>query len=93
MNGTFLRTDVYILFYSCYSKLKNFVITKLNNAPVIGICDSTLDHSVLDLDISIDNHKILRCDRNRQGGGVVCYVKNDLSYNTLSKLEIFSLKS
>ena len=65
-------------FYStvCYPKL--------NNAPAIGICDFTLDASVLDLGISIDNHKILRCDRNRQGGGVVCYVKNDLSYNTLS---------
>ena len=82
-------------FYStvCYPKLKNFVVTKLNYAPVIGICDSTLDVSGLDLDISIDNHKALRSDRNRQGGGVVCYVKNDLSYNTLSKLEIFSLKS
>ena len=28
--------------------------------------------------------QILRCDRNRQGGGVICYVRNDLSYNTLS---------
>ena len=58
-------------FYStvCYPKL--------NNAPVIGICDFTLDASVLDLDISIDSHKILLCDRNQQEGGVVCYVKND----------------
>ena len=32
----------------------------------------------------IDDHKILRCDRNRHGGGVACYIKNDLSYNILS---------
>ena len=38
----------------------------------------------MDPEISIDNFKILRCDRNRQGGGVACYVRNDLSYNTLS---------
>ena len=37
---------------------------------------------MLDPEISIDNYKVLCCDRNRQGGGVVCYVRNDLSYNT-----------
>ena len=51
---------------------------------VIGICESKLDASVLDPEISIDNYKILRCDRNRQGGGVACYARNYLSYNTLS---------
>ena len=59
-------------------------IAKSTNAAVIGICESKLDASVLDPEISIDNYKILRCDRNRQGGGVACYVRNDLSYNTLS---------
>ena len=39
---------------------------------------------MVDPELSIDNYKILRCDGNRQGGGVVCYVRNDLSYNTLS---------
>ena len=39
---------------------------------------------MLDPEISIDNYKILRCDRNRQGEGVVCYVRNDLINNTLS---------
>ena len=39
---------------------------------------------MLDPEISIDSYNILRCDRNRQGGLIVCYVRNDLSYNTLS---------
>ena len=39
---------------------------------------------MVDLEISIDNYGILCCDRNSQGGGVVCYVRNDLSRNTLS---------
>ena len=59
-------------------------IARSANDAVIGICESKLDASVLDPEISIDNYKILRCDRNRQGGGVICYVKSDLSYNTLS---------
>ena len=39
---------------------------------------------VLEQEINIDNYKILRCDRNRHGGGVACYIRNDLSYNILS---------
>ena len=74
MNGTFLRREVYVLF----------TLTKSTNAAVIGIYEPKLDASVLDPETNIDNYKILRCDRNRQGGGVACYVKNDLSYNTLS---------
>ena len=53
-------------------------IAKSTNAAVIGICESKLDASVLDPEISIDNYKILRYDRNRQGGGAACYVRNYL---------------
>ena len=50
---------------------------------IIGISGSKLDESVLEPEIQIDDYKIIRCDRNRQGGGVACYIKNDLSYNIL----------
>ena len=59
-------------------------IAKSTNAAVIGICESKLDASVLEQEISIDNYEILCCDRNRQSGGVACYIRNDLSYNILS---------
>ena len=36
-----------------------------NNVAVIGICESKLDASVLEQEITLDNYKILRCDRNR----------------------------
>ena len=29
----------------------------------------------------INGYKILRSDRNRHGGGVACYVRNDLFFN------------
>ena len=48
-------------------------IAKPTNAAIIGICESKLDTPVLDPELSIDNYKILRCDRNIQGGVVVCY--------------------
>ena len=39
---------------------------------------------MLEQDNSIDICNILHCDRNRHGGGVACYIRNDLSYNILS---------
>ena len=35
-------------------------------------------------EIQIDDYRILQCDRNRHGGGVACYIRNDLSYVILS---------
>ena len=54
---------------------------KQMNAAVIGITEAKLDNYILDSEIQIDNYQILRCDRNRKGGEVACYVRNDLSYN------------
>ena len=51
--------------------------------PFIGISESKLDESVLEPEIQIDDYEILRCDRNSHGGGVACYVRNDLIYNIL----------
>ena len=49
-------------------------------AAVKGISESKLDTSMLQQEISIDNYKILCCDRNRNGVGVACYVRNDSTY-------------
>ena len=55
-------------------------IAKPSNAAVIGITESKLNNYILDSEIQIDNYQILCCDRDRKGGGVACYVRNDLSY-------------
>ena len=59
-------------------------IPKFTNVVVIGIGQFKFGASVLDPEIGIDNYKILRCNRSRKVGGVVCYVGNDLSCNVLS---------
>ena len=59
-------------------------IEKSTNVAVIGVFETKLDASVLKQEIGIDNYKILRCDRNRHGGGVACYITNNLSYIVLS---------
>ena len=59
-------------------------IARLTNVAVIGISESKLDDSVSASEIQIDEYDLLRCDRNRHGGGVACYIRNDLSYNVKS---------
>ena len=61
-------------------------IAKRTKAAVIGIAESKFDSTVLDPDIYIENYGILRFDRNRHGGGVVCYIRSDISYKLTSLL-------
>ena len=76
---------IHLNINSLLSKIEELrFIAKSTNAAVIGISESKLDASVLEQEISIDNYKILRCDRNRHDGRVACYIRNDLSYNILS---------
>ena len=55
-------------------------MVRLSNAAVIGISESKLDKSITNSGILIGNYDLLRCDRNRKGCGVTCYVRNNLSY-------------
>ena len=75
-----------------FDELRN--IPKLSNAAVIGISKSKLDDSVLSSEMKIGNDKTLCCDRNRYGGGVVCYIRKNLHYDVKSffllKLKTFS---
>ena len=52
-----------------------------SNAAVIGITESKIDESVLDGEINIDGYIPLRSNRSRQGGGVICYIRRDISFN------------
>ena len=76
------------------SKSRNFIVKKV---VIISISEFKIDGLVLDQEISVDNYKILRCDRNSHGRGAACYVRDDLSYKMLSsfpaKLKKVSLKS
>ena len=51
---------------------------------MIGFSKSKLDDPVLSSEIHIDNYNTLPCDRSRHGGGVVWYIRNDLSYDVKS---------
>ena len=67
------------------SKIDELRVTaKKSKATVIGVTESKLDATVLDGEINIDGYEVIRSDRNRYGSGVVCYVRNDISFNVRS---------
>ena len=47
--------------------------------PIIGLSECEPDNSVHDNEICVPEYDILRKDRNRNGGGVFAYIKNDLA--------------
>ena len=53
----------------------------MSNAAVIGISESKLDNSILNLEIEIDGSNFLRFDRSKHGVWIACYVRNGLSFN------------
>ena len=57
-------------------------IAEKSNAAVIGTTETKLDDSVLDSEISINGYDIIRNDRNRKGGGVACYIRQNICYNS-----------
>ena len=56
-------------------------IVNKTKATIIVITESKLDLIIPDLEFNLPGYDILRCDRNRKGGGVVCYIRKDLCFN------------
>ena len=72
---------IHINIKSLLPKIEEFRrIACQSNAALIGISESKLDNSIFDSEVEIDGYNTLRFDRNRHGGGVACYVRNDLSF-------------
>ena len=72
---------IHINANSILSKLEEVkIIAFETKAAVIGISESKLDETVLNGEIQIPGYNILRSDRNRHGGGVLCYIKDTICY-------------
>lgn len=55
-------------------------------AVVISVTETWLDQSVTDGEIQIQNYTVIRKDRNRQGGGVCVYIREDHAFNLRTHL-------
>ena len=59
-------------------------IAKCSNASVHGITETKLDQSIHNEEISNDGYNLIRKDRNRHGGGVACFIKNNICFNEIN---------
>ena len=76
---------IHLNINSVLSKIDEFLVNaKKSKAAVIGVTESKLDATVLDDERNIDGCEVTRSDLNRQGGGVACCVRNDISFNVRS---------
>ena len=57
-------------------------IAKSSKATVIGISETKLDGRIFHPEIYIEGYSIVRCYRDRKGGGVACNIKHDICFNT-----------
>ena len=61
-------------------------IAKNTASAVIGLSETKLDKTIFDSEVSIPNYSLIRKDRNRKGGGVACYIRSDICFNSQSYL-------
>ena len=56
-------------------------ITDYIKPAFLGITESKLDSSVTNAEVNINGCSIIRNDRNWNGRGVACYIRNNLCFN------------
>ena len=80
--NVFKAKEIYLIHLNINSLLPKIdeirYIAARANAAVIGIFQSKLDETILQPEIQISNYELLRYERNRNGGGVACYIRSDI---------------
>ena len=66
-------------------QIKNFANSA--NAAVLSLSETWLDESVHDNEVRIDGYVIERRDRNREGGGVCIYIRENLAFTRRPDVE------
>ena len=56
-------------------------ISRSSNAAGIGITETKLGNTVYDSEVTVDGYNIVWNDRNRNGGEVACYIRNNSCFN------------
>ncbi|XP_064382509.1 uncharacterized protein LOC135331318 [Halichondria panicea] len=66
---------------SLLSKIDNLrLLTEAQNPHVVALCETWLDDSISDRELSCEGYFLVRRDRNRQGGGTAAYIREDVPF-------------
>ena len=60
------------------------LLLSLTSLDVLTVCETWLDNSVSDTEISVSGYSIVRKDRNRHGGGVLMFLKEGIKFELVS---------
>ena len=60
---------------------------------VLALNETRLDNTLTDDSFFIHNYDLIRTDRNRQGGGVCLYIRNNTNYIILSDVTVPALEA
>ena len=59
---------------------------QLRKHDVISLSETKLSSAIEDSEVNLEGFQIFRKDRNRHGGGVACFVKNNIPAKLISEL-------
>src|SRR5436190_14185759 len=66
-------------------------ILKKENPAFLALSESRLTEDINDYEVSVPGYDIVRCDsKNRNTGGVILYVRNDIKYELVLQEESIS---
>ena len=63
-----------------------------NNIHIFSLCETRLDESVSEAEICIPGYRSVRLDRNRNGGGIITYIKDNIPFNVKQDLMVDDLE-
>ena len=62
-------------------------ILKCNYIDVLGLIETKLDGQFVDAMFNVENYNLYRLDRNRNGGGIMCYVLSSLPHRIRTDIQ------
>ena len=76
-------------------KVRNMLCKQ--NIKILCLCETKLDSSVSNSEIDVEGFRAIRTDRNRNGGGILIYIKENILFNikhdlTLECLELMCVE-
>ena len=63
------------------------ILAHNTNAAIIAVTESWLDNTIHDNEVCIPGYSIQRKDRNREGGGVCMFIRNNINFNRRSDID------
>lgn len=59
-----------------------------NDIPLLTLCETRLDESITNAEITVQGYHAVRRDRNRQGGGLIFYIHKSINFTERKDLNV-----